>query len=237
MGRHIVSISLRKIKNQRELMDIFYSDYINERKIPMNKRLYVLEDIDCGEMEDIVRERSNSKEGEKLDDGAKKKSRKKSKETPDLNINLAMPPSINHLPGGVSYPMDESDLTLADILEALDGAMEMRGRMMVITTNYPEKLDTALTRPGRIDIKLNFKRCTSKSLVQMFEYFCGTETLEAYNTTQNNNFDQSLDNSWMPGDRWTPAQVAQILVRNIRVPMKALEGLLHGQTKSDISHD
>jgi SpoVK/Ycf46/Vps4 family AAA+-type ATPase len=40
-------------------------------------------------------------------------------------------------------------LTLANLLEVLDGVMEMEGRMLVITTNYPEKLDKALIRPGR----------------------------------------------------------------------------------------
>ena len=39
-------------------------------------------------------------------------------------------------------------LTLATLLEVLDGVMEMEGRMLVITTNYPEKLDKALIRPG-----------------------------------------------------------------------------------------
>jgi hypothetical protein len=28
--------------------------------------------------------------------------------------------------------------------------MEMEGRMLVITTNYPEKLDKALIRPGKV---------------------------------------------------------------------------------------
>ena len=32
-------------------------------------------------------------------------------------------------------------MTLATLLEVLDGVMEMDGRMLVITTNYPEKLD------------------------------------------------------------------------------------------------
>ena len=30
----------------------------------------------------------------------------------------------------------EPQLTLADLLEVLDGVMEMEGRMLVITTNY-----------------------------------------------------------------------------------------------------
>ena len=43
---------------------------------------------------------------------------------------------------------NKNKLTLATLLEVLDGVMEMEGRMLVITTNYPEKLDKALIRPG-----------------------------------------------------------------------------------------
>ena len=42
------------------------------------------------------------------------------------------------------------------MLEVLDGMMERDGRMLIITTNYPEKLDEALIRPGRIDLKVKF---------------------------------------------------------------------------------
>merc|ERR1719288_583916 len=62
-------------------------------------------------------------------------------------------------------------LTLAGILEALDGVMEMDGRMLVMTTNYPERLDDALTRPGRIDLKVKFEKCTNESLSLMYEHF------------------------------------------------------------------
>ena len=46
------------IKNKKDLINIFYQQYINNRSVPIRKRLYVLEDIDCSEMEDLVRERS-----------------------------------------------------------------------------------------------------------------------------------------------------------------------------------
>merc|ERR1712211_60304 len=61
-------------------------------------------------------------------------------------------------------PLDKwksSKLTLATLLEVLDGVMEMDGRMLIITTNYPERLDKALIRPGRIDMKVKFGLCTA----------------------------------------------------------------------------
>lgn len=37
------------------------------------------------------------------------------------------------------------------LLNVLDGVVDTPGRIVVMTTNYPEALDAALIRPGRID--------------------------------------------------------------------------------------
>ena len=50
----------------------------------------------------------------------------------------------------------QDELTLGDILQFLDGTIEIPGRIMVMTSNFPERLDRALLRPGRIDIKVDF---------------------------------------------------------------------------------
>ena len=40
-------------------------------------------------------------------------------------------------------------LTLSGLLNALDGAAAAEGRVVLMTTNYVERLDAALIRPGR----------------------------------------------------------------------------------------
>ena len=45
-------------------------------------------------------------------------------------------------------------MKLSDLLEAFDGVLEMKGRMLIMTTNHVEKLDPALIRPGRVDSSL-----------------------------------------------------------------------------------
>ena len=60
-------------------------------------------------------------------------------------------------------------LTLATLLEVLDGVMEMDGRMLVITTNYPDRLDKALIRPGRIDMKVKFCPSSAEDIIQMYQ--------------------------------------------------------------------
>jgi hypothetical protein len=42
-------------------------------------------------------------------------------------------------------------LDLAGLLNVLDGVVDCPGRLLVLTTNHPEKMDRALIRPGRVD--------------------------------------------------------------------------------------
>lgn len=49
-----------------------------------------------------------------------------------------------------------ANLTLADVLDVLDGNEHLYGCIIVFTSNHPEKLDKALIRPGRIDHQIRF---------------------------------------------------------------------------------
>ena len=53
----------------------------------------------------------------------------------------------------------------------LDGIHECSGRILIMTTNKLEVLDKALIRPGRIDIKINFKKCSRYDLKRMIATF------------------------------------------------------------------
>ena len=61
------------------------------------------------------------------------------------------------------------ELTLADILQVLDGMMESPGRIIVITSNFPERLDRALVRPGRIDLNVRFRDADANTLVELYK--------------------------------------------------------------------
>ena len=49
----------------------------------------------------------------------------------------------------------EDDLTLDTILTVLDGVKEMRGRVIIANTNHIDRIDPALLRDGRFDMKLH----------------------------------------------------------------------------------
>ena len=80
-------------------------------------------------------------------------------------------------PGLWDKKFEVQKLTLANLLEVLDGVMEMDGRMLVITTNYPERLDKALIRPGRIDRKIEFPLPDEKTKRRIFNIHTSKMTL------------------------------------------------------------
>ena len=65
----------------------------------------------------------------------------------------------------------EERIDLAFLLNILDGVLETPQRLIIMTTNYPSKLDAALLRPGRIDLILEFKRCSVDMLLTMVQNF------------------------------------------------------------------
>lgn len=62
-------------------------------------------------------------------------------------------------------------VTLSGILNVLDGVASSEERLLFMTTNYPEKLDPALTRPGRVDLKAYIGYATNQQLAKAFERF------------------------------------------------------------------
>ena len=57
------------------------------------------------------------------------------------------------------------------LLEILDGYNFIPGAIVIITTNYLEKIDTALIRPGRIDQKFLFENVTLFTVIEIFKFF------------------------------------------------------------------
>jgi ATP-dependent 26S proteasome regulatory subunit len=53
-----------------------------------------------------------------------------------------------------------SNVTLSGLLNAIDGTCSPEGHVLIMTTNHPEKLDSALIRSGRISVKIAFSHAT-----------------------------------------------------------------------------
>lgn len=117
-------------------------------------RILLFEDIDSAfsDKEELKYQiRDNEKKSVAQSDNSKKSDNKKS-DTSNLNSNSA----------------PKKFLTYSGLLNALDGVMSSHaGTIMIMTTNYYEKLGPALIRPGRIDFCLELTFCDRDQIVQM----------------------------------------------------------------------
>lgn len=195
--RHVINVQLSEIKSKSQLRHLFFNEEIHvyngtttERyNIPIHERLYLIEDIDA--MGDAVLERKWKKPTVVEE--------KPKKATGD--------PWADREEEEIKEPID-----LSFLLNLLDGTLESSGRILCISSNFPERIDKALIRPGRIDMIVNFKKCNREILQEMVSSFYDKEFSDW--TTDELNY------------RWTPAEVNQILFRNFDKPEDAIQELI-----------
>ena len=215
--RHIFNIALSSITTKEALKDLFYNDQIQiltngkseTLNIPLKQRLYVIEDIDA--MDSVVIKRS-------AEDKKAEEQRKIKVEAEMELLKQTQGDAIarNMMQGKAE---DETDkLDLSTMLNVLDGVRETPGRIIILSTNYPERLDEALLRPGRFDMMLEFEKHTPQVIKLHMEKHYDIELTDKQWARINQ---PSLDK------KWTPAEVSQILFRRIGDPNKAIDDLLY----------
>lgn len=202
--RHIVSVHLDAITTKTQLRQLLFEDTINvvemERgmltteayRIPVDKRLIVFEDVDAASQ--LVLDR------EFLQPVIQAKQPRFEEDWEAL---------------GESTRVAEEDgdkLTLAAVLGYLDGTTEMPGRMLIMTSNYPERLDKALVRKGRIDLHIEFKLASAAITIEMFEAFYDVP------------FPEPLQEK-LQDYRQSPAEVSAVLLKNFDNPTAAAKEL------------
>lgn len=200
--RHIINVQLSEIKTKQQLQNLFFNDQIvvhngtntETYTIPVSERLYVIEDIDA--MGDTVLRREWKKP------------------------TMVLPAVSTGDPFMDRNKEPEKDtIDLSFLLNLLDGTLEANGRILIITTNFPERIDRALIRPGRIDMIINFKKCSRSIVQEMANSFFEAQIALPEDAT--------LDG------KWSPAEVNQILFRNFEDPEQAVRDLVE-MTQADL---
>jgi len=184
--RHAFVIPLNRVKTCGELENIFFQSEINNKNIPTEKRIYIFEDIDC--LCNIVKDRD-------LDDDF---SEIKIKSELEILSKLT----------DISYKKKtspEDELNLSCLLNIFDGILETPGRIIILTSNYPDKIDKALLRPGRIDINIELKKASVTIVKEILQSFYDI-SLEKIEELSQNKIEDNL---------FTPAEVMNICQNNI----------------------
>lgn len=215
--RHVFNIKLSPTTTVSQINSLFFTDKVVVNSdgtnvtynIPIDKRLIVMEDVDC--LSHVVLARKHNKD-----------------DTNDISQFVDIPQSssgcinfdsfsplnnVSHIGEKAPHP---EQLSLSYILNVLDGVLETPGRIVIMTSNHPEKLDPALIRPGRMDLNIHFDRCNRDDIREMIEKITGMYVP-----------DTLLEN--VPEFKYTPAEVTQKIFENMGVDMETLVGtLIHG---------
>jgi chaperone BCS1 len=95
---------------------------------------------------------------------------------------------------------DGSTLSLSGLLNSLDGVAAAEGRLLFATTNHIERLDPALSRPGRMDVWVNFTHATKWQAEGIFKCFFPSKpaTESSTGATSQEKIDVSQQNLPLP---------------------------------------
>ena len=72
-----------------------------------------------------------------------------------------------------------SQVTFSGLLNAIDGVMSQEGHLLFMTTNHVDRLDPALIRPGRIDVRIETGPVNEEMARRMFLAFFPSEAVLA----------------------------------------------------------
>ncbi|KAJ7142396.1 P-loop containing nucleoside triphosphate hydrolase protein [Mycena epipterygia] len=76
-----------------------------------------------------------------------------------------------HMKPMARKPATRSKVTLSGLLNVIDGVGSEEGKLFFATTNYIDRLDAALLRPGRIDCKVQYGLATTAQAHALFLRF------------------------------------------------------------------
>lgn len=106
-------------------------------------------------------------------------------------------------------PDSEETESLGDLLNALDGVNSPYGVVYFFTTNYPERLDKALLRPGRVSRNVEMNYASEDMITAMYKHF----------------FSIALEGIDFDGVSITGAEASELFRRNLREPGAAKAAL------------
>jgi len=197
-GRNAITIPLSRVKTCGEFENIFFNNEINNKNISTDKRIYIFEDIDC--LSDIIKDR-----------GSDTKEDKKSLEWELLNKMVDDNKNTRNNP--------DEELNLSCILNIFDGIVEMPGRIIIITTNYPDKIDKALLRHGRIDLNIELKKASKSITLEILSSFYDIDIQTIEEICKMNNY-------CISDYLYTPAYIINICQSNMNNIEKTLSILV-----------
>lgn len=181
LKRNAYIVDMRKIKNKREFENLFYGEE------SIKKYVFVLDEFDCvqGAIRDRgADEKAENSSGPSFDSLHEKKmdllkllmtEKTQSKEKSQGDNPSVIQEELIKLNKEIADR--ENALSLDTMLTVLDGMVEMRGRVIIATTNFIDHIDKALLRDGRFDMKVKLDAFNADEIRELYRImFTGKAT-------------------------------------------------------------
>jgi len=186
---HLLIIPFSKIKTADDLRTLMFDKSIGDYKIPYDQRIYVFEDFDASKNAKVfaIRQRlglggdDDDKGGLELDilrnlfGGGMEEDVEEEKTEKDKEDGAAGGGNQQKKKDG---KFGDEKLNLSDVLNILDGLNERTGQRCFWTTNLEppeEHFDPAFLRPGRMDMIIQFTKCTAEGLHYLINQYYGSD--------------------------------------------------------------
>lgn len=127
----------------------------------------------------------------------------------------------------------KGSITLSSLLNELDGVGAKEGRILIMTTNYRDRLDSALLRPGRVDMEVAFDYASTPVIQGLFLAFYASNGDEQSGTRDSDKDAEfkaepeliTLSREFarhVPDGRFTPAEIQNYLLHHRENPVSAV---------------
>ncbi|KAH8595073.1 P-loop containing nucleoside triphosphate hydrolase protein [Bisporella sp. PMI_857] len=120
-------------------------------------------------------------------------------------------PDYSNMPG--------AHISLSGLLNVIDGVASQEGRLLIMTTNHVDNLDSALLRPGRVDYRVHFDMAAAVHAENMFLQVFSDESKIKTTDKQPENAQASLNqmarefSACIPEGVLSPAEIQGFLLQ------------------------
>ncbi|OWM75524.1 AAA-ATPase At2g46620-like [Punica granatum] len=110
-------------------------------------------------------------------------------------------------------------VSLSGLLSFMDGVISCCGeeRVMVFTMNGQDRVDEAVTRPGRIDVQINFPLCDFTAFKSLANSYLGLKEHKLF---------PQVEEMFQTGASLSPAHIGEIMIANRSSPSRALKSVI-----------
>lgn len=134
---------------------------------------------------------------------------------------------------GWRHKQKKSNVTLSGLLNAIDGVGAPEGHVLIMSTNHIEKMEEALVRAGRVDIKVKLDWCSHSQTRDIFlRMYSQTYKRRAASTEGQHTFSQAALEEMagkfaeqVPELQISPAELQDFILMRKSNPTKALEDI------------